>query len=437
MEERIIQFGEGNFLRGFVDYFLFEMAQKSLFDGKVTVVQPIPEGKANLINEQGGKYNLYMRGLENGRPKTEHRLVDIISRAINPYEDFDEYLKLAEKESFRFIFSNTTEAGIAFDNTCAFGDKPANSFPGKLTQLLYRRFEKNLPGFIIIACELIDNNGDKLKEYVLAYAKMWNLGEPFIAWVENENVFANSLVDRIVTGYPADEAESLNRDDKLLNTAELFHLWVIEGNFENELPLQRAGFNVVWTNDAGPYKKRKVRILNGCHTAMVFAAISAGLQTVGQAMEDETVAAFLNHCLYKEILPSLGESKDALRFAADVLERFKNPFIKHSLRSIALNSVSKFSVRVLPSLKEYKNKFGTHPPGLVLSLAFLIHFYKNDSPEDLPEAKDLLKNKELPDILSAANIWGEDLSFLHEDVRTCLDKIDAVGAKGAMQLIMS
>ncbi|HRT82493.1 MAG TPA: tagaturonate reductase, partial [Oscillospiraceae bacterium] len=175
----------------------------------------------------------------------------------------------------------------------------------------------------------------------------------------------------------------------------------------------------------------------GCHTAMVFAAISAGLQTVGQAMEDETVAAFLNHCLYKEILPSLGESKDALRFAADVLERFKNPFIKHSLRSIALNSVSKFSVRVLPSLKEYKNKFGTHPPGLVLSLAFLIHFYKNDSPEDLPEAKDLLKNKELPDILSAANIWGEDLSFLHEDVRTCLDKIDAVGAKGAMQWIMS
>ncbi|NLP48901.1 MAG: tagaturonate reductase [Clostridiales bacterium] len=437
MKERVIQFGEGNFLRGFVDYFLFKMTQKGLFEGKVTVVQPIAQGKVGLLNEQAGKYNLYLRGLEKGLLKTEHSLIDVISRGLNPYEDFEAFLQLAENKDYRFIISNTTEAGIAFDDTCSFDDRPAASFPGKLTQLLYRRFEKGLPGFIILPCELIDNNADELKKHTLAYAQKWRLGQAFENWLESENIFANTLVDRIVTGYPEDEAMSLNPEDKLLNTAELFHLWVIEGNFEDELPLQKAGFNVVWADDVGPYKKRKVRILNGCHTAMVPAAISAGLETVKESMEDKDVSSFLQHCLYEEILPAIGNSNEDRQFAADVLERFRNPFIKHQLRAIALNSVSKFAVRVLPSLLDYKNMYGDNPKGLTMALAFLINFYKNEKPQDLPQIIDFMKGAERAQILSSKDIWGCDLSFLLQDVESCLELIDKKGVREAMQWAIS
>ena len=263
------------------------------------------------------------------------------------------------------------------------------------------------------------------------------MGRAFISWLENENIFANSLVDRIVTGYPAHEAESLNPDDKLLNTAELFHLWVIEGNFEDELPLQKAGFNVVWASDVSPYKRRKVRILNGCHTALVAAALLAGLESVKESVEDADTGGFLNHCLYEEILPTMGNTAEDRQFAADVLQRFKNPFIKHQLNSIALNSVSKFAVRVLPSLLDYKNKYGENPKGLTMALAFLIYFYKNASPQDIPKVIVFMREAQTAQILSAKDIWGDDLSFLLRDVERNLKLIEEKGAREAMRWIIS
>lgn len=378
MTEKIIQFGEGNFLRGFADYFIHKLNEKGLFDGSVVIVQPIAKGLTDTINAQKGEYNLYLRGIQDGKEVCEHTKIQSVSRAINPYEDFDAYLALAGDPNFRFIISNTTEAGIAYDDSCEITDAPPSSFPAKLTVLLNERFKKGLKGFIILSCELIDHNGDELKKCVLKYADKWNLGEDFKKWLVEENSFCNTLVDRIVTGYPREEAEELceelGYEDKLLDTAEIFHLWVIEGHFEDELPLQKAGFNVVWTDDVTPYKKRKVRILNGGHTSMVTGALLSGLETVGQCVNDEVVGNFLKKCLFTEIVPTLGGSAEDENFANAVLERFANPYIKHMLRSIALNSVSKFSVRVLPTILEYKEQQGEYPLSLTMALAALIEW---------------------------------------------------------------
>lgn len=435
--EKIIQFGEGNFLRGFIDYFIDELNRKNLFDGKIVVVQPRKGGRVYLLNEQNGKYNLYMRGVQGGEVISEHRLIDSVSRGIDPYVDFNGYLNLADNEDFRFIISNTTEAGIAYDKSCDFSDKPCASFPGKLTQLLFRRYEKGLNGFIILPCELIDKNGDELKKCVLQYAEQWQLGEAFVQWINESNTFTNTLVDRIVTGYPSQDDSAFNLNDKLVDTCEIFHLWVIENNYETELPLQKAGLNVIWTNDVSPYKKRKVRILNGAHTSMVAGALLAGVETVGECMNDETVFAYLNKCISDEILPAIGDTEDNRRFASDVYDRFRNPYIKHQLRAIALNSVSKFSVRVLPSLLDYKEKFGSYPKCLVMSLAFLIEFYKKDEPQDSPEIINLVKNSSLKEILSDSSLWNTDLSDLQSEVQADIDIIDKIGAKEAMKWIVS
>ncbi|MDE6660101.1 MAG: tagaturonate reductase, partial [Eubacterium sp.] len=273
MKEKIIQFGTGNFLRGFADSFVDEMNKQGLFDGKIAIVSPTNSKTIEVLNQQDCIYNLYLRGIENGKEVCEHSEIHSISRAINPYADFDAYLALAHNPDFRFIISNTTEAGIEYVADNQLADKPAKSFPAKLTQLLYERYKAGLNGFVVLACELIDNNGKELQNCVLNYAMQWELGEEFCNWITEENTFCNTLVDRIVTGYPKDEAEALCPNDALLDTAEIYHLWVIEGNFENELPLQKAGFNVVWTDDVSPFKKRKVRVLNGAHTSMVFPAM--------------------------------------------------------------------------------------------------------------------------------------------------------------------
>lgn len=439
--ENVIQFGEGNFLRGFVDYFLFKMKEKGLFNGSVVVVQPIQNGLCDVINEQNGKYNLFLRGVEAGKTVSERSEIDIISRCINPYEDYDAYLSLAHQPEMRFIFSNTTEAGIAFDANDTQNDRPQNSFPAKLTRLLLERFRCGLPGFAIFACELIDNNASELKKCVLKYAEQWQTENDFCKWIETDNIFCNTLVDRIVTGYPADEAqnlcESIGYTDKLLDTAEPFHLWVIEGNLEDELPLVKAGFNVVWTDDVSPYKKRKVRVLNGAHTSMVTGALLMGLETVGDCLRDETVNAFLQKALFKEILPVLGDTQDNRAFAMAALERFSNPFIKHRLRSIVLNSVSKFSVRVLPSLLDYQRKNGTYPPCLTFSLATLIKFYKSDLPQDSPVSCDKLKNSSIEIILADKTLWGEDLTFLCGKVNECLAYIDKHGISEAFKWVLS
>lgn len=437
MKETVIQFGEGNFLRGFFDYFLHKMNEKDLYDGKAVVVQPIPMGRVEDLNEQDCKYNLYLRGIKNGEIVKEHTYIESISRCVDPYKDFEDYMALANDPDFRFIVSNTTEAGIEFVDTCKFDDKPALSFPGKLTQLLYRRYKNGLNGFVILACELIDNNGTELKNCVLKYAELWNLGADFITWLETENYFINTLVDRIVTGYPNDETKEMHPVDKFLDTAEIFHLWVIEGDFEDEFPLKKAGFNVVWANDAKPYKKIKVRILNGAHTSLVAGALLSGIETVGEAMNDETTYAFLNKCMKEEILPTIGENEDSIAFANNVFDRFRNPFIQHKWRSIALNSVSKYSVRVLPTLLEYKEKNGVYPKLLTMSLAYLIYFYKNDTPDDAKEIKEAMKNDSIADILANKSLWAFDLSDMTEIVTEYYNKIDTLGAKESMKWIVS
>ncbi len=438
MKERIIQFGEGNFLRGFVDYFIHCLNKKGLYDGKVVLVQPIPVGQIEGLKAQDYKYNLYLRGIEKGEIVQEHNLIESISRGVDPYKEFDEYMALADNPDFRFIISNTTEAGIAFDESCKFDDKPCKSFPGKLTQLLYKRYKNGMDGFIHLACELIDNNGDELKKCVLKYADLWNLEEAFIKWIEEKNSFVNTLVDRIVTGYPgAEEAKTLAPDDNYVDTAEIFHLWVIEGDYEKELPLKKAGFNVVWTDDAKPYKKIKVRVLNGAHTSLVAGAILSGIETVGDAMADEKASAFLMKCMKEEILPTIGENEDSIAFADSVLDRFKNPFIKHKWRSIALNSVSKFAVRDLPTLLEYKEKNGKYPKMLTMALAYLIYFYKNDTPDDAADVMAKMKDGSIVEILSDSSLWMADLSDMTDIITEYYSAIENKGAEGAMEWILS
>ena len=440
-KERVIQFGEGGFLRGFVDYFLYKLNEKEVWDGKVVVVQPIEKGMCDLLSSQNCEYNLYLRGIENGETVNERTHIDVMSRCVNPYTEFDAYMELAADPDMRFIISNTTEAGIEYLGTEKFTDRPAKSYPAKLTQLLYHRYELGLPGFILIPCELIDNNAGFLKEYVLKYAQLWQLPEGFIKWINEECDFCNSLVDRIVTGYPRDEAEELWKEigyqDNCLDTAEIFHLWVIEGHHEDELPFNKAGYNIVWTDDVKPYKKRKVRILNGGHTSMVLGAYLYGLTTVGECLKDETVSAFLKKCIFDEIVPTLGNTETDINFGKAVLERFSNPFIKHQLLSIALNSVSKFQVRVLPTILEYKEKYGAYPPALTFSMAALISFYRTDNANDGEEIMKYMKDASVADIMAREDYWGGDITGMTAMVENYYNLIQEKGMKAAYEQVLS
>lgn len=440
-KERVIQFGEGGFLRGFVDYFLYKLNEKGVWDGKVVIVQPIEKGMCEMLSAQNCEYNLYLRGIENGEIINEKTHIDVISRCVNPYTQFDDYLTLAENPDFRFIISNTTEAGIEYLGTEKIDDRPAKSYPAKLTQLLYKRFTLGLKGFILLPCELIDNNADNLKECIIKYAKLWELGDDFINWINEENHFCNTLVDRIVTGFPKDEAENLWKEigyqDNLLDTAEIFHLWVIEGHHEDELPFNKAGYNIVWTDDVKPYKKRKVRILNGGHTSMVLGAYLYGLTTVGECLNDETVHAFLDKCIFDEIIPTLGNTETDVNFGKAVIERFKNPFIKHQLLSIALNSVSKFAVRVLPTIIEYKEKFAAYPPALTFSMAALISFYRTDKANDNEEIMAFMKDAKVEDIMKRSDYWGQDLSDMTPLVSEYYDLISEKGMAEAYKEVLT
>lgn len=440
MKEKIIQFGTGNFLRGFADQFIDELNKKDLFDGSIVIVSPTDSKNTDKINAQHGKYHLILRGIDGGKEVYETKRIDSVSRAVNPYRDFSGFLALAKDPDLCYIISNTTESGIAFDDSCAFSDSPASSFPGKLTQFLFERYKNHLNGFIILACELIDDNGKKLEEYVLRYADKWRLGKDFSEWILRENRFCNTLVDRIVTGYPKEEAEGIFRElgceDALLDTAEPYHLWVIEGDFENELPFKAAGLNVIWSKDVAPYKKMKVRVLNGAHTSLVFPSLLCGVETVGESLKDEQLRDFLNLCLDQCILPSLGNSKECIHFAGSVLERFANPFIKHMWRSISLNSVSKFRARVLPSITDYLKLNGSLPLPLVFSLACLILYYKNEDVCDDPAFVDYIRKNDLSDILENEKLWGRNLGFLFETVFMCLNDILDLGIRGAIKKVL-
>ncbi len=390
-KEKVLQFGEGNFLRAFVDWMIDILNEKTDFNGNVVIVQPLAQGLADMINEQDGLYTTILRGVQNGKTVEEYRTINSVSRCLNPYkaEDYAQYMKLAESEDLRFIVSNTTEAGIAYHSGDTLSDAPQASFPAKVAAFLYRRFRffngAMDKGLIVIPVELIDKNGDNLKRIVKQYATEWKLEQSFFNWIDEACDFCNSLVDRIVPGYPRAEAkelcEKIGYHDNLLDAAEIFHLWVIEchKNFhEDELPFNKAGLNVVWTDDMSFYRTRKVRILNGAHTMSVLAAYQAGLNTVQDCIADKDLLyKFMHTGIFEEIIPSMDGSTEELQaYAQDVLERFENPFNPHQLLSISLNSVSKFKTRNLPSLLGYIEKQGKLPKALTFSLAALISFYE-------------------------------------------------------------
>ena len=419
MKEKILQFGEGGFLRGFADWMLQAVNEKTDFEGKVVVVQPIEKGMCDILSAQNCEYTHICRGLEG----VETKKIDVISRCVKPYDDFEEYLKLAENPDFRFIISNTTEAGICFDENDKITDRPAKTFPAKLTQLLKKRFDLGLCGFVFLPCELIDKNGANLKKCILKYADLWDLGADFKAWIENENIFCNTLVDRINTGYPKDE--NLGIDDKMLNTSEYFHLWVIEGydDLFSELPFDKCGLNVILTDNLEMYRTRKVRILNGAHTSLVPYALLCGFDTVKSCIDDEKMLAHIKACVYDEIIPTLDLPKEELKqYADDVLKRFANPYIKHYLSSIALNSVSKFKVRVLPSITEYIKRYNKMPKTLIFSFAKLIDFYRTDMTNDDKEVCEFMKTASVKDILANKKLWDEDLSYLACEVEKYVNK---------------
>jgi len=411
--EKILQFGEGNFLRAFVDWFFQELNKSGKFNGSVVAVQPIANGMVNMLNEQDGLYTLYLRGLKNGKAESTYETMDVISRGINPYTDFDAFLKAAENPEMRYVISNTTEAGIAFDENDEPTMTPPNSYPAKLAVWLnhrYKTFNGDVSkGIHVIPCELIDKNADNLKRIILQLAKKWNLGEGFVTWLNSACTFSNTLVDRIVPGYPRERiseiTSELGYEDKQVVEAEHFHLWVIEApeQLQKELPFPSLGLDVKYVPDMAPYRTRKVRILNGAHTTLVPVAYLYGLDTVRESVEHEVVGKFIKDAIFEEIIPTLDLPKEELeRFANDVIDRFRNPYIKHLLMSISLNSWSKFETRVLPSILEYVKRKGEIPQKLSFSLAATIAFYKGKRGE---EAINLNDDAPLLELLKSA--WAK------------------------------
>ena len=387
--EKVLQFGEGNFLRAFVDWMIDKANRDGIYRGSIVLCQPIAQGLKDMINAQDGVYTLAMRGAENGQPVENIEVITSVSRCINPYENYEDLMEIARSADLEVVVSNTTEAGIAYHEGDQLTDRPPVSFPAKVTAFLYERYKAfngdPQKGLLFLPVELIDNNGAELKRIVLKYAEEWELGQEFTEWVNTANEFTSTLVDRIVTGYPRDEIsyfeEKLGYKDNIIDTSELFNLWVIEGDkkWADKLPVHKTDANVIWTDDVKPYKKRKVRILNGAHTSTVLAAYLAGFDIVGDFMKDDTVRTFMNDVIYKEVIPTLDLPKEELEsFAAAVNDRFANPYIKHNLLDIALNSCSKFNARCLPSLLGYVEEKGELPKCLTFSLAAFIKFYQGE-----------------------------------------------------------
>lgn len=391
--ERIVQFGEGNFLRAFADWMIDELNSRGLLQSQVLVVQPIRQGLAAQLNAQDGLYTVLVRGTENGKVVESPRVVTAVRRALDPYASWAELVTTFQSNDLRFVLSNTTEAGIAYSAEPFDATRCPESFPAKIASLLYARFQavRGHPerGLVFVPCELIEKNGTQLRECVLQHARAWGLPPEFVKWVSEANVYLNTLVDRIVPGYPKAEAAELTAKfsyrDNLIVASEHFHLWVIEGprELEQELPFVRAGLNVVWTDDLTPYRSRKVRVLNGAHTGSVLAAYAAGATTVKEMMDDELTAAFVYRLVFDEIVPCLAQPAEERRaYAEAVLERFRNPFVRHELLSISLNSVSKWKVRVLPSLLDAVAARRAVPPLLAFSLAALLWFYRGHREPD-------------------------------------------------------
>lgn len=392
---KVLQFGEGNFLRAFADCFLQLANDNGTYNGNAVIIKPTSHGNVNKFVAQDCLYNVAVRGMQNGKITDEVLTIDSVSDIINPYVDFDAYIACAHIDTIEFVISNTTEAGIVFSPNDSLNAKPASTFPGKLTQFLYERFcfysGSPSSGLHIIPCELIENNADMLRNCVLKYAAAWFLPADFNFWLENYCEFHNTLVDRIVSGFPEKNSEEffsrLGYEDKLLSVAEPFALWVIEDTVhENDKSFNLFGdvscLPVLITGNCKPYRERKVRILNGAHTSFAMLAWLCGFDYVREAAEDPLMSEYIDKLLHAEIIPCLSMPSDELNsFASDVIERFRNPFMNHALLSISLNSVSKWRTRCLPSLLAYYEKYDKLPPMLSFSLAALLKFYTSSSRE--------------------------------------------------------
>ena len=388
---KVVQFGEGNFLRAFVDYMIDIANEKTDFNGDIVLIKPIEFGNLEMFHKQDCRYTVSLRGNIDGKATVLNRQITSVADAVDSYTEYEKYMSLAEIETLRFVVSNTTEAGIVYDDSDRFEYNPPKTFPGKLTKFLYHRFETfdgdMSKGLVMLPVELIDDNGITLKKCVLQLIELWGLSDKFKNWVEEACIFTSTLVDRIVTGYPrateAEEWEKLGYEDRIMVTGEPFALWVIEAekDIRKELPLDQAmtdmpGMDVIFTDNQKPYKQRKVRILNGAHTSFVLAAYLAGKDIVRDSMQDEDIRTFMLKTIYEEVIPTLSLPEEELKtFAAAVVNRFNNPYVDHALLAISLNSVSKWRARCMPSFLGYAEKKGKLPVHLTFSLAALMAFY--------------------------------------------------------------
>ncbi len=471
--EKVLQFGEGNFLRAFVDYW-FDMAnEKADWNGKVVLMQPIAGGLTKLINDQEALYTLYLRGSEKGQKVDDKRVISVCSRCLNPYEDWDKAIEVAVSDDLEYIVSNTTEAGIVHDTESKYDQVPPVSFPAKLTVLLHKRFKAGKKGVAMLSCELIDNNGKELLKCVNQYIDDWGLESEFKKWINEENLFCSTLVDRIVPGRIRDakEVERLEEEngyhDELIDVGECFGVWVIEGpeSLEAQLPFKKAGLNVHVVPDVTPYKHRKVRILNGAHTGFVLGAYLAGFDIVRDCMHDEVVKGFMNKLLDEVIITLKHEldENDLKEFAAAVEDRFNNPFVNHELMSIALNSTSKWKARDLPSFLDYYKEFNKLPEAFTMSLAAYIAFYSNDIQERAEdglvckrpagntykiqddswaldffyERKDASAESLVHDVLTNTQMWDQDLTQIEGFEAKVVENLKLIREKGAKEAYAS
>jgi len=432
---KIMQFGEGNFLRAFIEWIIEDLNNKGAINSNVVVVQPMPTGRIENLREQNGLYTVCLEGIDKGEKVQSRQIIDVLGDFINPFEKYDDYLAYAKSEDLEIIISNTTEAGIALDKTDLDFSVCPKSFPGKLLAFLKARYDyfggDRTQGLCIIPCELIDHNGAELKRVLIELAKIHNMSEDFIDWLVNANHYTETLVDRIVPGYPRDKAEEICNEigfvDNNIVKAEIFHLWVLkkEPVIEAKFPAASTGLNVIFADDITPYKQRKVKILNGSHTAMVPVAYLCGIDTVRESVEDEDVGEFVKNFVNHYVKPTIDLPKDQMdAFADSVIERFENPYIRHELMSIALNSTTKFKTRLLPTYNDYLARLGKVPTPILFSFASLVTFYRgkrgnddialNDAPEYLKFWADLWQKKDYLEIargaLSATDLWEQDLA---------------------------
>lgn len=469
---KVLQFGEGNFLRAFVDYMIDIANEKGVFDGDIVLVKPIEFGTLDRFHDQECQYTVQLRGIVDGEPKRINRIVTSVADVVDAYNEYEKYADFARLDTLRYIVSNTTEAGIVYDETDQFESNPPKTYPGKLTKFLYERYQhfNGAPdkGLVMLPVELIDDNGIHLKECVLKFAKLWKLEDAFTAWINDACVFTSTLVDRIVTGYPRDEAEELCKEfgyqDNLIVTGEPFALWVIESakDISEEFPLPKAGLPVIFTDNQKPYKQRKVRILNGAHTSFVLASYLCGNDIVLESMNDKLILDFIKATIFDEVIPTLTLPKKELdEFAEAVLTRFNNPYVKHAHLSISLNSVSKWRARCMPSFLGYIEKEGKLPAHLTFSLAALMAFYTGTEIRDkalighrdgqeyniMDDAAVLEffaanSSKEPKEyvhaVLANTDFWGQDLSALagvEEAIVSYLTDIRAVGMRRTMEKV--